>query len=163
MAGMSKTCNHVEAGLFRVEAASRLGLNNPSCTSKACEWLPSNKAVKPVQTKELKLCRDGFGTRGKKEEPSLMCHQRQDLTHWPTVQLNPLANSTTELALEDIACALKEVCEESDCLVYSTIPKKIISKDTVKPVLPNPTLLEDILFQATSDIQFLQLVENITK
>ena len=29
MAGMSETCNHVAAALFRVEAAVRLGLTNP--------------------------------------------------------------------------------------------------------------------------------------
>ena len=33
MAGMSQTCNHVAAALFRVEAASTLGRNNLSFTS----------------------------------------------------------------------------------------------------------------------------------
>ena len=37
MAGMSETCNHVAALLFRVEAAVRLGLSNPACTAKPCE------------------------------------------------------------------------------------------------------------------------------
>ena len=37
MAGMSQSCNHVAALLFRVEAAVRLGLTNPSCTTKPCE------------------------------------------------------------------------------------------------------------------------------
>ena len=55
MAGMSQTYNHVAAGLFRIEAANRLGLNNPSCTSKPCEWLPNNKAVQPVKIKDLQL------------------------------------------------------------------------------------------------------------
>ena len=34
MAGMSGTCNHVAAIFFRVEAAVRLGLTNPACTTK---------------------------------------------------------------------------------------------------------------------------------
>ena len=34
MAGMSSTCNHISATLFRVEAAMRLGLINPACIEK---------------------------------------------------------------------------------------------------------------------------------
>ena len=34
MAGMGQTCNHVAAAFFRMEAMVRLGLTNPSCTSK---------------------------------------------------------------------------------------------------------------------------------
>ena len=49
MAGMAQTCNHVAAALFRLEASCRLGLTNPSCTSKACEWLPSNRKVAPMK------------------------------------------------------------------------------------------------------------------
>ena len=30
MAGMSQTCNHVAAAMYRVEAAVRNGLTNPS-------------------------------------------------------------------------------------------------------------------------------------
>ena len=37
MAGMGQTCNHIVAALFRLEAMVRLGLSNPSCTSKANE------------------------------------------------------------------------------------------------------------------------------
>ena len=32
MAGMSQTCNHVAAALFKIESAVRRGLNSPSCT-----------------------------------------------------------------------------------------------------------------------------------
>ena len=34
MAGMGQTCNHVATGLFRIEVMLRLGLTNPSYTSK---------------------------------------------------------------------------------------------------------------------------------
>ena len=57
MAGLSQTCNHIVAALFRIEAVTRMGLNNPSCTSKPCQWLPNNKAVKPIKIKDLKLKR----------------------------------------------------------------------------------------------------------
>ena len=40
MAGIPQTCNHVAAALFRIEAAVRMSLTNPSCTATACEWLP---------------------------------------------------------------------------------------------------------------------------
>ena len=43
MVGMSETCNHVTAVMFRVEAAVRNDLENPSCTSSANEWLPCRK------------------------------------------------------------------------------------------------------------------------
>ena len=47
---MSGTCNHVAALLFRVEAAVRLGLTNPSCTTKSFEWLTNRSTYK---SKEL--------------------------------------------------------------------------------------------------------------
>ena len=38
--------------------------------------------------------------------------------------------------------------------------KITVSKDAVKSVLPNSTSLEGLLLQATSDTEFLQLVDN---
>ena len=67
MAGLSQTCNHVAAALFRIEAAVRMGLTNPSCTSTSCGWLPNNKVVEPVKIKDLKPSRGNFGRRGKKQ------------------------------------------------------------------------------------------------
>ena len=37
MAGMSETCNHVAVAMFCIEAAVRLGLTNPACTSSENE------------------------------------------------------------------------------------------------------------------------------
>lgn len=68
MAGMSETCNHIAALLFRLEAAVRLGLTNMSCTSKPCEWLPNRTEVKPVKIKDVTFKRDDFGKRGKKSK-----------------------------------------------------------------------------------------------
>ena len=52
MTGMSSTCNHVAAALFRVEAGMRLGLTNPACTVKAYEWLSNRNDVQPVKIKD---------------------------------------------------------------------------------------------------------------
>ena len=49
MVGIAQTCNHIAAALFRIEAAVRMGLCNPSCTSRPCEWLPNNASVKPTK------------------------------------------------------------------------------------------------------------------
>ena len=81
MAGMSQACNHVAAGLFRIEAAIRLGLNNPSCTSKPFEWLPNNKAVQPVKIKDLKLGRSDFGRRSR---------LRDEINSSPEKSFNPM-------------------------------------------------------------------------
>ena len=71
MAGMSSTCNHVAAALFSVEAAMRLGLTNPACTTKACEQLPNRKDVQPVKIKDLNFNRDDFAKIGKKRKKML--------------------------------------------------------------------------------------------
>ena len=64
-AGMGSTCNHIAAALFRVEAARRLGLINPACTKKTCEWLHNRKNVNPVKIKDIDLNRQDFCKRGK--------------------------------------------------------------------------------------------------
>ena len=43
MAGMGETCNHVAAVMYRVEAAVRISLPNPACTSNPNDWLPNRK------------------------------------------------------------------------------------------------------------------------
>ena len=55
--GWLKTCNHVIAALFRIEAVIGIDLNNHLCTSKPYKWLPNNKAVNPIKIKDLKLKR----------------------------------------------------------------------------------------------------------
>ena len=66
MAGLSQTCNHVAASLFRIEAAVRNGLTNVACTSLKSEWLPNRGIVAPTKICELTFDRDDFGQRGKK-------------------------------------------------------------------------------------------------
>ena len=45
MAGMGQSCNHVADAMYRIEAAVRNGLTNPTCTSTANQWLPNHKDV----------------------------------------------------------------------------------------------------------------------
>lgn len=65
---LSQTCNHVASLLYKMEAAFRLGMSNPTCTMTPCSWkAPSGtKAppymkvsdmnfVKPAAKKQLKL------------------------------------------------------------------------------------------------------------
>ena len=104
MAGMSKTCNHVAAALFRIESASRLGLNNPSCTSPLCEWLPKSKAVEPTKIKEMKLKRDSIGKRGRPfQEPNSI--QKRNF--------NPIAKFNYKLDLHT-AAILRMDTEDND-------------------------------------------------
>ena len=54
---MLGTCNHIVGLLFRVEAAVRCGLTNPSCTSTLCQWkLPKQKSTtlsKPTKIDDI--------------------------------------------------------------------------------------------------------------
>ena len=123
MVGMSQTCNHVAAALFRIESASRLGLNNPACTSTSCEWLPNRKAVEPTKTKDLKLKRDSIGKRGK---------PFQELNSVKKRTFNPIAKSNYKLDLSTVASALKTVCKESESILFTALPKLDLPLNTEK-------------------------------
>ena len=115
MAGMSQTCNHVAAALYRVEAAVRSGLTNPSCTSKPNEWLPGSKAVVdiPAKIKDLKFEREDFGTRGKKKRP-LSTKFKQDYDPLCVCSKQPLQLTEIAVALENIA---------PDSIIHTAIAK----------------------------------------
>ena len=79
MAGIAQTCNHVAADLFRIEAAVRMDLTNPSCTATACEWLlPNSKLVNMTKIRHLKLGRASFGKQSKNSQSSNV-HQRSGM------------------------------------------------------------------------------------
>ena len=122
---MSATCNHVAALLFRVEAAVRLGLTNPSCTTKTCEWFPNRKNVQATKVKDLYFSRDDFGKSDKKT---------RRLVTTPKKQFNPLADTDVKtLQLNDIAESLKTSLPDS--IFYSAIPKPKLDfvRDIIKP------------------------------
>ena len=68
MAGMGETCNHVAAVMYRVEAAVRISLTNPACTSNTNECLPDLKTIEPKKIKYLDFSQEDFGQRGKKRD-----------------------------------------------------------------------------------------------
>ena len=72
MAGMGETCNHVAAVMYRVEAAVRISLPSPACTSNPNDWLPNWKTIEPKKTRYLDFSREDFFARqrGKKETSS---------------------------------------------------------------------------------------------
>ena len=67
MAGMGDMFNHVATSMFRMEAAVRTGLTNPSCTSSANEWLPCRKDIELTKTKDLNFIGEDFAQRDKKK------------------------------------------------------------------------------------------------
>ena len=57
---MGQSCNHVAAVLYKIEAAVRNRLTNPSCTSIENQWLPNHKDVQPIKNKDIKFGREDF-------------------------------------------------------------------------------------------------------
>ncbi len=109
MAEISATCNHIAAALFRVESAIRMGLSNPSSTSKPNKWLPNNKAVNPVKIKGLKLSRGDFGRRGKRTS-ELNCSPKKNFK---------ALNVKPKLAFSHIASTLRGVCNEDESIIFT--------------------------------------------
>ena len=64
---LSQTCNHVAAMLFRVEAAVKAGLTNPTCTSLESKWdIPASKTVvevTPIADLDIEVHK--YGTKSK--------------------------------------------------------------------------------------------------
>jgi hypothetical protein len=123
MAGLSQTCNHVAAALFRIEAAVRNGLTNPACTSEKSEWLPNRAEIAPTKVCDMNFNRDDFGMRGKK---------KRSLVGTPKRNFDPIANSSQKLLnLSDIAKALETVAPLS--IIFQAVPKPEI--DFVREVI----------------------------
>ena len=59
-AGMGQSCNHVAAVMYRMKAAVRNGLNNPSRTRTTDQWLSNNKDVRPMKVKDMKFDHEDF-------------------------------------------------------------------------------------------------------
>ncbi|CAC5370027.1 unnamed protein product [Mytilus coruscus] len=59
IAGLAQTCNHVIAVLYKIQFATNMGYNDPSCTSVPCGWNTSTKKnVQPCRLSDLNLRRD---------------------------------------------------------------------------------------------------------
>ena len=117
MAGMSGTCLHVAAMFYRVEAAVRLGLTNPSCTEKSCHWLPNRSDVVYIYLLKLRILNSVvmiLGKRGKKT---------RKLVPTPKKLYNPINDKNVKpIKLIDIAEALENV-HPLDRILSTAIPK----------------------------------------
>ena len=136
MAGMSGTCLHIAGMLFRVEAAVRNGLTNPSCATKSCEWLPNRKDVVAVKVRDLKLSCDDFGKRGKKS---------RKLVSTPKKNYDPPSGCNFKpFKLTDIAAALENVIPQS--VLFTAVPKPKIDfvREIVTSCVEKPDGLESI-------------------
>ena len=58
---MGQSYNHVAAVMYRIEAAVRKRLTNPSCTSTENQWLPNHKSVQPIKNKDINFGLEDFG------------------------------------------------------------------------------------------------------
>lgn len=175
MAGMGSTCNHVAAALFRIEAAMRLGLANPSCTTKPCEWLPNRRDVLPCRAKDMNLNRDDFT---KREKPA------RKLLSSPKRNYNPLENCTMKmLSFDDMVKVLENNKVLKDTTLSIAIPKPEEKVDFVVNVLgtkkerpkPVPLSVDDIILLSDSAAKFMEnlsanldeenisIIEKITK
>lgn len=153
MAGMGSTCNHVAAALFRIEAAMRLGLSNPACTTKPCEWLPNRKYIAPCQVKDRNLLnRDDFSKRGK---------VTRKLLNTPKKNYNPLHHcSLKALNFKDIADALEKEDVIGNTILSTAIPRPEI--DFVRTILSEKLVddsipcVDDMILMSQTVEEFMQ-------
>lgn len=159
MAGMGSTCNHVAAALFRVEAAMRLGLSNPACTTKPCEWLPNRTSVNPCKAKNINFNRDDFSKRGK---------QVRSINSTPKKEFNPLIktrSSVKGLSFEDMVKSFEESNIISNTILSTAVPKpeidfyrEVITKRPIEPeYVPS---LDDIITSSNSLVNFFENLQS---
>ena len=139
MAGMGQSCYHVAAAMFKVEAAVRNGLTNPSCTSSSIEWIPCRKEIEPSKIKNLKFNREGFGDRGK---------QKRSFISTLKNNFHPLARCSRKLLnVNDFPDALKTIAPNS--IVHTAVPQQVINFEvksvTLECNIKNFTNVSDII------------------
>jgi hypothetical protein len=152
MAGLSMTCNHVAAALFRIEAAVRLGLTNPACTSAASQWLPNRQEVEPSKLKNISFDRDDFAQRGKKKQP---------LVATPKKRFDPLAGSNMKLlSLVDFAKAIKDISPDS--ILLSAVPKPeidFVREDASTKAVATVPSIQDLTLMSKTKTEFIDNIK----
>ena len=111
--------------MYRIEAAVRNELTNPSCTITANQWLPNHMDVQPMKVKDMNFgCKD-FCLRGKKKQPFVST---------PKKKYNPLSEQGNMKmpTLNDFAEGLKDVCPESIMFLAVAKPDLDFVADLVK-------------------------------
>ena len=145
VAGMSQTCNHVAAAMYRIEAAVRNGLTNPACTSKPSEWLPNRTEVVPMKVKDIDFSREDFAAKGKKKRP--FKSEARKL-------YNPVRATVKALQLKDVAEALEDIAPDS--IIFTAVPKA--ETDFVDFVVEPPVItckcINDVLLSSVCPLSF---------
>ena len=114
IAGLSGTCNHVTALLFRVDAAVTTGLTNPSKTSKLCQWnVPSGTKInlKPMLAAEMSFTKQHFSNVSEKDRQK---EKEAYLSYLPTLneeQVHTFSNE--DLIRKQLYNAIKDDIKES--------------------------------------------------
>ena len=136
MAGLSQTCSHVTACLFRVEAAIRAGHANPSFTSKSNEWLHNRTKVQPMKLQPISFERSDFGKQEMK---------KQALLSSPKNRHDPLASSKENLlTVTDVSEAGEGI--ETEIILRSAVlkPKVEVLEEHVETSDPKQTNVASI-------------------
>ena len=97
-----------------------MGLTNPSCTSKPCEWLPSNAVVKPTKIRDLELSRGEFGRKGR---------NISELNNSPKKDYQPSTDMLCSISYGEILTGMKAVCKEDESILFTAETKIIQKKD----------------------------------
>ena len=132
-----------------------LGLINPACTKKACEWLHNRKNVNPVKIKDIDLNRQDFRKRGKTVKRLLKT---------PKKNTDPIVQPQKRpLDFHDFADELKDIIP--GCVLYTAVPKpkvdlarEILSMNERKSELPN--IGDYLVSSRTCDEFFTNIKEN---
>ena len=94
MAGLSSSCSHVAALLFKLEAAVHFQLNTPTaCTSQLCSWKASRKSVQPATIKSIDFSRAKKHSLPKVSGSFLQVNETKHYScSDPTKTRNPISN-----------------------------------------------------------------------
>ena len=104
---MGSSCNHIAAALFRMEAAMKLGLCNPACTTQPCKWLPNRTEVQPSKIKDMNLNRDDFSKRQKQTKWFIKEHQGYEV--WTFIEKKSKKLLWVTLWIHGESCNLSKV------------------------------------------------------
>jgi len=122
-----------------------MGLTNPSCTSKPCEWLPNNSVVKATKIKDLRLTRGDFGRRGK---------IKAELNCSPKKSYIPNIDEPCNLSFNDVLSAMKDICKEDESIIF-TAETKAMQREAAPKITFHFKLHIDILRESSTQEEYL--------
>ena len=91
----------------------------------------------PVKIKDLNSNREDFGIRGKKKTVQI--------TYSPQKSFNPISDTNHSLTLDEIAAAIKTMGKESECRIFSAMPKPVVAPEASLSKAPTMSSIDDHL------------------